>query len=141
MDRYNSLYQCDLNPNSYKNKNSLKTKNNKCTKLTQIICSTLNHIALYWSSWNCAMWCCRTRSSKWMCCRCIKRVHSSNLKKNNNVNKQARTLINDKLHTLKCAKSSSFVRSDSSRNKEYTSIQPYTLITVNTAPRIIMVKL
>lgn len=45
------------------------------------------------------------------------------------------------LHTLKCAKSSSLVKSNNSRYKEYTSIQPYTFITVNTAPSKAMVKL
>lgn len=44
-------------------------------------------------------------------------------------------------HTLKCAKSSSLVKSNSSKYKEYTSIQPYTLITVNSAPNNIIVKL
>lgn len=36
MDRYNSLYQCDLYPNSYKNKNGLKTKNNKFDGIAHI---------------------------------------------------------------------------------------------------------
>lgn len=48
---------------------------------------------------------------------------------------------NDKPHTLKCAKSSSLVKSNSSKYKEYTSIQPYTFMTVNNAPNKIMVKL
>lgn len=75
-----------------------------------------------------------------MCGRRIQGCHSPNLKQK--INKNLEVLNNwDKWHTLKWAKSSSLVRSNSSKYKEYTSIQPYTLITENTAPNKIMVKL
>jgi hypothetical protein len=75
-----------------------------------------------------------------MCGRCIQGGHSSNLKQKMITNLEV--LNNwDKWHTLRWAKSSSLVKSNSSKYKEYTSIQPYTLITENTAPNKIMVKL